>query len=476
MPKLSVGPAISRAYGFLFRRAFAIVGLSWLPATLLGVSVWYWMTKIGAELAQSATLPSDTQQIYLMVSSVLLMLAVTFFASTIAVPLTQDAMGIRTEPVAAHFVVGARELRLFFALVRFYVLLLVAASLFAAALSFAARFSFAQAHVDPAKASWHGVPLSTIAAAGTAFLTLALATFLWLRLSFLLWPLAAAECHVSLLRAWELSRRQTGRLFLLSVAVIVPAYALERGIEYAMFGAEVRAAGSAHAVMAALAPHAVMLSVIAATAMTVLAALIAGASGAAYRDLAQDGDAVVVEHPDVLPTSVIAPTPFMEPAFAKAPQEPVSGEDPSPSIAHIEPVAANAPGEVVSLEPAIAAHVPDEPLPAEPAAATDDATAVIAPEVSEPAMVVAAEEPPAEAATEHHEETVLPLHEPLPDSVVAPAESETLVLAAGDQDAAAMATPNRDADLDIGTSHDDPFSFPLRAAGQSAPETHDVAA
>lgn len=476
MPKLSVGPAISRAYGFLFRRFFVVAGLSWLPAMLLGASVWYWMTKIGAELAQSATLPSDTQQIYLIASSVLLMLAITFFVSTIAVPLTQDAMGIRSEPVAAHFVVGGRELRLFFALIRFYVLLLAAASLFAAGLSLAARFGFAQAHVNPAKTLWHGVALSTIVAASTAFLTLVLSAFLWLRLSFLLWPLAAAERHVSLFRAWSLSRRQTGRLFLLSLAVIVPAYALQRGIEYALFGAEVRAAGSAHAVLTALAPHAVMLSLIAATAMTVLAALIAGASGAAYRDLTQDGDAVVVEHPDVLPTSVIAPTPFMEPAFAKAPQERLSGEDPSPSIAHIEPVAASAPDDVLSLEPAIAAHVPEEAAPAaESAAATDDATAVIAPEVSEPAAVAAAEEPVPAAVTEHHEDIALPLHEPLPDSVVAPSEGETVLHAAGAGDAATMATPNRDADLDIGTSHDDPFSFPLRASGP-APEKHDVAA
>ncbi len=462
MSKLSVGQTISHAYGFLFRRFFAIAGLSWIPAALLGASVWYWMTKLGAEMTQTQAIPADTRLFYAFGSSAAMLIAVSFFAATIAVPLAQEAMGMRGESVAAHFVVGGRELRLFFAMLRFYALLIAAVFLFAAAVGYAARFTIARAHLTAA--AWHGVSSTTLLAAGTAFLAFTLAIFLSLRLSFFLLPFAAAERHVGLARAWSLSRGRTWRLLLVSIALAFPIDILARAVEYALFGTEIHAATTLHSIYAVMGSHAAVLAVIGAITATVLLALFAGASSTAYRALLPERETVAVEHP-AHEIAVIAPSPHMEPAFAKAPQQPVSGEAPPASIDHVETLAE--PGDVASIEPAIVAPIPEEPI-----------MQVAERPAHGPASEHADSEHEVDSAVPAADEAALPSHDPLPDTVVTAApESSSAVLEASDSEAAAMATvPNRDADFDImGTSHDDPFSFPLRAP-ETPPMQHDAAA
>jgi hypothetical protein len=336
MSRILVGQTIGRGYRFLFRRFFAILGLSWLPALALGVVGILWLGHFAADVSLVSKGAAATY--WLALDVLALFVALTFFVATIAVPVTREALGLHDETVFAHFVVGRRELRLFLALLRFGLLLFTAAVLLTLALGFAVRMGLPvlltkMGAASESTAAWHGIALRALVLGGTGFVLVATLAFLALRLGFFLAPIAAIEEHARVTRAWILSSRNSWRVLIVSLALAVPVDLLARGAEYALFGRQLQAllpqALATHdpaALMSWMAAHAAAFAAIGSTVLTLLIALFAGASAMAYRTLMPAADMQPVWQPAERETVEDAPMLPAMPAIAAPPLDVTLGD------------------------------------------------------------------------------------------------------------------------------------------------------
>jgi hypothetical protein len=232
---------------------------------------------------------------------VVTVLASFLVMASIAIPLTREALDEGGEFVFAQFVLGARELRYFLALIRLGVIMIAvlaagvfaAAGIPAAAKLLAAHWPGLQGQFD----HWpivHGVQISICA---LAFLTALIAA---LRFGFLLKAVAAVEHRASLSRAWALSRGNTVRILMVVVLAAIPAYVVLFAIAYAFLGQplldayrDAFAAGAAKpgaALLALYAARGAAFACLAALKLLLLVGLMAGASAEAYRTLTADED------------------------------------------------------------------------------------------------------------------------------------------------------------------------------------------
>ncbi|HEV2562711.1 MAG TPA: hypothetical protein VGT78_11275 [Rhizomicrobium sp.] len=290
MEKIPVGQSIGGAYGFLFGRILTIIGLSWLPAVFYAVARLFFIQHASAGMlaamhGQSVPLQDHLFHLGFFLFFILLI-------SIIAVSLTREALGLGGERVLAHFVIGGKEIRLFFALVRFYILLIVlivALVILVVAVGMATKTALAQGMVP---AQW---PVQH-AALGLAMLLACLAVlFVVLRLTFLLAPVTVAEEHAKLSRAWSLSAGNFWRMLAIFLACAVPVFLILVAAEYALLGPQLR--DIAHQmwtsgkhpdpdVLYRMSQDNILpLVAIATVGLVVLSALFAGASAAAYRAL-----------------------------------------------------------------------------------------------------------------------------------------------------------------------------------------------
>jgi hypothetical protein len=312
MTNISVRHGIARAYGFLFGRLFQVLGLSWLPAVFYGVAATF-LIQLMSKAMQSAV-PADAGLLgeYALFYLVALVTVTAFLGAVIAVPLAREALGQRDEPVAAHFVVGPREARMFFALLRFYAVVVVAsiALTFAVGIPVTAAAHYVEArhlHFD-----WAGIRFQIWLNLGAALVAAAVFLILASRLSFMLAPMAAAEKHVGLARAGRLSRGNFWRIAFIYVVVGFPTALLLVTCETSFGGLQMgKTLPSGMQAFYTVAPdHIAIFAAILATGLVVLQALFAGASASAYDELA-DGAAY-----EAAPVST--PVAFHEPAMAFA--------------------------------------------------------------------------------------------------------------------------------------------------------------
>lgn len=287
MVELSVGRVTGRAYGFLFGRLLSVLGLSWLPAVFFGAAVFVLLARVTPIVSQT-TLPIDTRELDLLAGASAFVLLLAFFAAVIAVPLTQQALGLREEHAIAHLVIGPRELRLFRALVEVIVVALSTAFVFALLAAFTVRLGLGR-RVD---ALWHGIPVSELTTGTIAVVSLAIGAFLTIRFGFFLFPLAAQEGKARLARAWSLSGASFGRAALASVAIVLPLALALRGIEHFAYGPELSVVLAKVSITHDptlldewIAGHAAQLALVAAVSLVVVTTLIAGASATIYRAL-----------------------------------------------------------------------------------------------------------------------------------------------------------------------------------------------
>ncbi len=432
MSKVQVGQTVGRGYRFLLHRFFAIVGLSWLPALALGVGLDLWFVHFASDLAMTAK--GGTAGFWLAVDGLSLVVALAFFVATIAVPLAREALGLHDETVFAHFVVGRRELRLFFALLRFGFLMLTAAVLLTLALGFAARagmpFLLAKlGAASEATASWRGVPLRALVMSGSGLVLVSVLAFLALRLGFFLTPIAAIEERARVTRAWMLSAKNFWRLAVITFALALPIDFLARGVEYALFGRELTAllprALAAHdpaLLFGFIAAHAPAFAAIGATVLTLLIALFAGASALAYRTLMPAGDMQTVWRPSAHETVEESHGLPAIPAMAAPPLDLSLGEH---QVHVAEPAASEASAPAV---PEASAAVVPEVLPeaGAPEAAMADHAAASEAAASTQAVIADPDALPAHGETQH---TVLELADE------EPATTETVQAAPAEQTA-----------------------------------------
>jgi len=289
MNKVPVGASIAHAYEFLFGRFFQIVGTSWVPALLFALVCYVNLTAMhplqvgpdGAALLALAAASLVTFALFLMIRAVL------------GISLTQEALGVRKDMTLAHFVVGRRELRLFFGYLRFYVVFVALYAavivIFAGGLFLARRYG---SNLAPSLAL-HGRPVATIVAVVVGIVAAVLFALSMMRLYFLLAPVASAEHRMRLARAWELTGGSTLRIFIVYLGTFLPAVVAFWGVSYYALGpAHVSALiqafrdvkpGNPPPVGAFIGAHAATLALLSAVFVAIEASLLAGASAAAYR-------------------------------------------------------------------------------------------------------------------------------------------------------------------------------------------------
>lgn len=286
MSKVPVGASIAHAYGFLFGRFFQIIGTAWVPALLYGLGYFVCLNAF-----HPSAQPPDP--------AVILVPALAAFAfflvirSVLGISLTQEALGVRKDLTLAHFVVGPREIRLFFGYLRYYLVffLLYAAIL---AVSFGAVFAARKygAGLLP-KMAVGGHPIAVVAALALIAVLVIWFILSMLRLVFLLPPVASAEHRTRLSRAWALTRSSTLRILIVLIGTFLPAMIVIGVAAYYLIGpAEFAALGQAFQHMKPgnppplagfLSKHAPMLSLIVGISAAINGALLAGASACAYR-------------------------------------------------------------------------------------------------------------------------------------------------------------------------------------------------
>jgi hypothetical protein len=284
MNQVPVGRSIAHAYGFLFGRILTIVALSWV-AGLFFAGLRFGLFQAGPI---SQPIGDHLQTVAIHLAGLLGALALV---SIIALPLTREALGSHGKWTLAHFTFAAPEFSLFLALVRLYVVLIAVIAIAVLAVV-GAGIGVKLALVQWPAIGKSGVPLALVAPVATCVIASLAVLYAGLRLSFFLYPVAAAEEHASLRSAWALGKGNVLRILLVTLAILIPVYVVVFGCEYALLGQSFLdilgslASGKAHdadALVMLFLAHAGAISAGAAVLMVVMVSLSAGASAAAYR-------------------------------------------------------------------------------------------------------------------------------------------------------------------------------------------------
>ncbi len=314
MQKIAVGKSIARAYGFLLGRIFPIVGLAWLPALIYAALQFHVLQNLAAMLPGGRPDPSNMLQVGGFLLGV--GIAGALLRATIAISLTQDALGVRKDLALAHLVIGPRELRLFLAAVRLLVIFAVGYGAWGAALAFSVMQATRLAAAGgPAALVVNGHPLLPFVVGIVAFLVLVTFLLAMLRLSFLIVPVAAVEHQASLMRSWSLTSGSAWRIVAIFLGTVLPVAVVTVCAIWFLTG---DALSKAVHDMTAVRPvdptflfqfyaaHALLLVSVGAAALIVVAALQAGAMSAAYRTVTGH-DEEEHDDDDALVTPLIAP-------------------------------------------------------------------------------------------------------------------------------------------------------------------------
>jgi hypothetical protein len=399
MGKVPVGRTSAGAYRFLALRPGTVVGLGWLPAAFYAGAVWFCIQRLGAAM-QVAVPSSATFNEFTAVDFLALLVATALLVPTVLVPFTQSALGVKRDPVAAHFVFGWREARLALALLRYYAIVIAVL----VALAFALDFAIGIGLPKPGTlisgfgmpAQWQGTPMVVWLDGAAAFVLAIVYLFLAVRLGFYLAPQAAVEETVTLRRAWTLSSGGFWRLAIIHVAVAVPAallfgaaiYAIEGDalndvLRTAWTGVPSEGVGALYRLQY---EHGGALAGVWALGMIVASALFSGASATAYRALEGAEEAPEVSRqrtePDFTPAwaaakamadasprherfeprMVAAPVEYATPEQDYIAQEPVA-EHAEQSAEHVEQPIEYAGEPLVEHEVAVAAPVEELAAP-----------------------------------------------------------------------------------------------------------------
>lgn len=408
--RVPVGQSIERGYGFVFREPLTILGLAWLPAAFYVLACGFWLRRLATAMLVSVRPAHGALNDFARLDFLGLVATTALLSAAIAMPLTRQALGQGDERVAAYFVFGRREARLFVGLTLLYALLL--SWLVASTVFLGMAVTAAEARLP---ALWQSISIPALLDIASAAAIVAGFVFLSARLGFLQAPAAASEQPSGLLAAWLASRGNSWRLMAVTVAIAIPLGALLAAGLSLWLGTPLDGLLSAAlpgsqdaARYQYLYDHADAFGAIAATALVLVQALFAGASAMAYQ-------AVTGETAQQAEAEVSTPEPgwIHQPAFAYPAhsasehhsndpvEEKAAASDISPPI---EPIAEVPLPLAMVGYPGTAAATPV----VEPAAlAADHAVAAAVPES-------------AEVATAHAAETA-PLPAPLPEEPSAPA-------------------------------------------------------
>jgi hypothetical protein len=224
MTKIPVGRTIAEAYSFAFRDFLKILGVTWLPMTILWVPGFFLQQRMVAVQQQmTAGDISAFHELWRILLPFYLFAFTLLFMQVIGI--AKLALGIKKKPDWFYFSLGKPVWRLIGSCLLLIVAMIVgwlAALLGAIVIGFLTRLLTGAAHNGVVSTiAWIIAVVGTIALWCAYF-------YAWIRLSFLLVPVVAAEEEgFALARSWTLGLGNFWRMFVILLAVLGPFVILE---------------------------------------------------------------------------------------------------------------------------------------------------------------------------------------------------------------------------------------------------------
>jgi hypothetical protein len=235
MGRIPVGRTIAESYGFVFRKYFDLLGIAWLPLTIMAVaSYFYAQLVIRDGLIAPSNDPAMAAQMAIRhipftLGFYLVMLATIVMIST---GVASEAMGERRGPRFVYFRFGANELRasgaILLLIVMIYAAIIVASIIggIVGAVVFgvhAAASGSAQSHANPMAAVGQIMAVVVL----VLLVAAAAASYFAIRLGFLLFPVTVTERRFGLWRSWELTKRNSWRAFAVIFVTCLPILVID---------------------------------------------------------------------------------------------------------------------------------------------------------------------------------------------------------------------------------------------------------
>ena len=218
MTHIPVLDTIRAAYRFTFTHLGAIIGLIWLPMILATVMGFFVMQRFFTALADAFASNNFALMGPALLGLISFVLIGLLLSAMMSVPVMQLALGSRKQGALAHFAFGPQEWRLFRAslgVAGFLFALLVIVSMGTTALL------------------GMGTLNANLASLGLFYICL---IFFSLRFGFFLPAVAVVESGPVLPRSWLMSAGNFWRIFVIFLAVVVPARLVMLIVELALLG------------------------------------------------------------------------------------------------------------------------------------------------------------------------------------------------------------------------------------------------
>lgn len=233
MAKIPVGEPIARSYGFAFGNILNNLGAIWIPDAILYALIFVFKKPyMDAAAAMASRDPSALRAAIPILIAAGIIMFVLIAAQVVSI--TREALGLRIGNAFLQFPFGAPLWRLLLAylsllgvMIIFYVAALVAGVVIAiiGATVFAAAGS-------AGKLIGGAVLAVGVIAAFCAFI------YAFVRLSFLMMPIAVAEGRRTLRRGWALMRGNFWRSVSVILSILIPLAILEFGYFYWLMGTD----------------------------------------------------------------------------------------------------------------------------------------------------------------------------------------------------------------------------------------------
>lgn len=281
MTGISFRHGVAHAYGMVFARPLTVIGLTWLPTVFYAEGAAFLLRKLEAAMAVAVPSAGGLFSPFAMLYALALVGLTALLTAVIAVPLTREALGLREERAAVYLVIGARELRMFLGLVRYYALLLasLAVLVLSAGIAITQAVPYFQSH---GMATPAGLPIELLLNTAAGFVCALWLLIVTSRFGFLLNPVGANEDGTRLSRSVALSRGHGWTIAAMILSIALPAGVVLVASELTFGGL----GGSGHGFVLVPGSELVCAAIFAA-GLVVLNTLFAGASASVYAEMAE---------------------------------------------------------------------------------------------------------------------------------------------------------------------------------------------
>jgi hypothetical protein len=238
MSKIPVGRTIGLSYSFAFGDFLPLLGVLWLPLLLSGVAGFFVVLPIYQHMPDMldaiARDPHGTQGFPPEMAATfrwsgLFNLFSLAILSVIAVGVTREALGLRKGPRFVYFSFGIDELLIiagYLVIVALMVVAVIALFIVGGIVGVVGASVFASGaagHADPRAMIGSGMALFGVLIVLVEFAFI----YVFVRLSYLMIPITVAEHAFGVFRSWELTKGNFWRIFLITLAVLLPLAIVE---------------------------------------------------------------------------------------------------------------------------------------------------------------------------------------------------------------------------------------------------------